>query len=410
MNMAITAGDICFTALMSDATDDSRADSFSFVATTNIAAGETITFHAPEAAGGLGVGDTFFTFTVGAAGLSAFDRVTITESATPDIMTILNDPSGGSVSGVTGNGWSVSDNDEVIAAQGGQVLAAIVNSSNNGSSWNNNLASTGLSTTDLDAFIAGNPTMSPIAEFVGGLNDNAVFSGTNILTQGSDPAFWVSTNDDVNHDTGAIGATSYATQDANITCFACGTLIATPDGEVAVETLATGDVVSTAEEGATQVVWLAKQTISHRHGITTKRALVRIKAGTLGNHSDLIVTSDHGMIVDGLVINASALVNGGTIDFVAMADVPAGFTVYHIETTAHDTVLANGAASETFVDAVGRAVFDNYQDYVDMYGAERLIPEMERTRVSLARLVPMAIKARLGIGEVDGDFDEMLSA
>ncbi|MEM6460855.1 MAG: hypothetical protein AAF724_02955, partial [Pseudomonadota bacterium] len=65
----------------------------------------------------------------------------------------------------------------------------------------------------------------------------------------------------------------------------------------------------------------------------------------------------------------------------------------------HEIILANGAASETYVDVTGRQTFDNHQDYLDLYGAERTIEEMERPRISAQRLVPEAIKRKIGIVE-----------
>ena len=103
------------------------------------------------------------------------------------------------------------------------------------------------------------------------------------------------------------------------------------------------------------------------------------------------------MIVDGLVINASTLVNGTTIDWVPLAELPDSFTVYHVETENHDVILANGAPVETFIDYVGRRAFDNHAEYLDLYGSERIIPEMAQPRISTARLLPDALKARLGI-------------
>jgi len=91
-------------------------------------------------------------------------------------------------------------------------------------------------------------------------------------------------------------------------------------------------------------------------------------------------------------------VNGRTIAFVPLADLPQQVTYYHIETEAHDVILANGTPAETFVDAVTRSHFDNYQEYLDLYGAERIIPEMQAPRITARRLVPAAIRARLGIG------------
>ena len=43
---------------------------------------------------------------------------------------------------------------------------------------------------------------------------------------------------------------------------------------------------------------------------------VRVSAGALGNglpHTELVLTADHALIIDGLAINTGALVNGTTI-------------------------------------------------------------------------------------------------
>ena len=113
------------------------------------------------------------------------------------------------------------------------------------------------------------------------------------------------------------------------------------------------------------------------------------------------------MLIDGYVINACALVNGSTIRFVPAAEMPSEFTYYHIETEAHDAVLANGAVAETFVDAVSRRDFDNYDEYLSLYGADRVIPEMPQPRITSARVVPEAIKAQLQPAD---DWDAALSA
>ena len=72
-------------------------------------------------------------------------------------------------------------------------------------------------------------------------------------------------------------------------------------------------------------------------------------------------------------------------------------TVYRVKTENHEMILANGVPAETFIDYVGRAAFDNHAEYLDLYGCERLIPEMPAPRISTARLLPEAIRARLGI-------------
>jgi hypothetical protein len=59
------------------------------------------------------------------------------------------------------------------------------------------------------------------------------------------------------------------------------------------------------------------------------------------SHADLHVTADHGMVWEGLVVNAGAMVNGTTIRFVPRSELPDGFTCYHIGTEGHEVVLAS---------------------------------------------------------------------
>lgn len=180
-------------------------------------------------------------------------------------------------------------------------------------------------------------------------------------------------------------------------CFASGTLIATPDGERAVETLEIGDPVLTAEGKTIAVKWIGRQTL--RKFLNSGRIQpVRFARGALGNglpRRDLTVTGEHGMLIDGLVINAAALVNGTTIDWVPLDEIADVVTYYHVETEAHDAILAEGTAAETFIDYLDRRAFDNYQEYLDLYGAEWIIREMPRPRISAARLVPETIRQRL---------------
>ncbi len=186
-------------------------------------------------------------------------------------------------------------------------------------------------------------------------------------------------------------------------CFLTGTRIATPSGETAVEDLRIGDVVTTADGRTVEVKWMARQTYRQfrNMALPEKHAPVCISAGALGHglpHSDMYLTADHGMILDDMVVNAGAMVNGDTIRFVPLSEMPAEFTYYHVETEHHDEILANGAASETFIDYVGRKGFDNYLEYLDLYGADRIIPEMKRLRVSAKRLLPPQLAQRLGAG------------
>jgi len=186
-------------------------------------------------------------------------------------------------------------------------------------------------------------------------------------------------------------------------CFAAGTRIATPEGERAVETLVIGDRVCTADGREVGVRWIGRQRV---HKAFTRRERfepVRVRAGALSGalgrpgvpSRDLVLTADHALILDGLAINAGALVNGDSIAVVPARELPDQFTYYHIETEGHEVVLANGAPAETFLDQGDRRKFDNYGEYVALYGDDRRIAEMPLPRISTARLVPPSLRARL---------------
>jgi hypothetical protein len=180
-------------------------------------------------------------------------------------------------------------------------------------------------------------------------------------------------------------------------CFAAGTMIATPEGERAVESLQIGDLITTADGKSAAVTFLGVQTIVP---VLFRDGLVRVSAGALGAgvpSRDLVLTGDHGLEIDGLMINAAALVNGDTIAFVKASELEGAIKVYHVETQAHDVILANGTPAETFIDYAGRKAFDNYADYVALYGSDRSIVELPRPRIASQRMLPPALKARLGL-------------
>jgi len=201
-----------------------------------------------------------------------------------------------------------------------------------------------------------------------------------------------------------------------ITCFLPGTMIATPAGEAAIETLTIGDTIRTADGREVAVKWVGRKTMQASVFMDDTMLPVRVAAGAFGNGlpvQDLYLSANHGIIMDGMLVNAGAMVNDDTIRFVALAEMPGSFTYYHIETEAHDEILANGVPVETFIDYVGRKGFDNYDEYVSAYGADRLIPEMKRMRVSSRRQLPQLLRERLGVASfteaVTGDLNRFLA-
>ncbi|MDQ6436601.1 Hint domain-containing protein [Mesorhizobium sp. LHD-90] len=188
-------------------------------------------------------------------------------------------------------------------------------------------------------------------------------------------------------------------------CFLPGTLIATPDGERAVETLAIGDLLLTAEGRTVPVKWLGRQSLSTMFGFPEGRRPVCVSAGALGEGlpvRDLRVTATHALLIDGVLVHAGALVNGTTIRRIPKNELGERFVVYHIETENHEIVLAEGTPAETFIDNVTRERFDNYAEYEALYGpAPAAIEELRQPRAMSHRQVPAAIKTRIATASAE---------
>jgi len=178
----------------------------------------------------------------------------------------------------------------------------------------------------------------------------------------------------------------------DVICFMAGTMIATPAGEVSVESLKAGDLVTLADGGSTPVIWLGRQTVSTRFADPLRVQPIRVQASALADgipSRDLLVSPDHALLLDGVLIQAAALVNGVSIVRAAeMADV---FTYYHVEVAEHALILAENTPAETFIDNADRMNFDNWDEHP---GGTQLA-EMELPRAKSTRQVPAATRASL---------------
>jgi len=165
-----------------------------------------------------------------------------------------------------------------------------------------------------------------------------------------------------------------------------------------VEDLRIGDSVLTAGGRTVPFKWIGRQVVSARFGPAERLMPVRFAAGSLGEglpQSELTVTADHGMLAAGVICHAGALVNGTTITRAPLSEMGETYTVDHVETEAHEIILANGAPAETLIDNVSRRAFDNYAEFEALCGA---VPEMEELpcpRAMSARQVPAHIRDRL---------------
>ncbi len=153
-----------------------------------------------------------------------------------------------------------------------------------------------------------------------------------------------------------------------LACYAAETRIAVPGGEAPIASLAIGDLVITATGAARPIKWIGRRSYAGRFLQANPRALpIRIHAGALGArvpHRDLLVSPEHAMLIDGLLIPAGCLVNGVSI----VQDTACQRIDYiHLELESHDVILAEGTPSETFVDDNSRMTFQNAQEFAALY-------------------------------------------
>jgi len=188
----------------------------------------------------------------------------------------------------------------------------------------------------------------------------------------------------------------------NPACFVAGTMIATPKGQRAVESLRAGDLVDTLDDGPMPLIWASGGTV-----IAQDEALpVCISAGVLDSDRDLWVSGQHLVMVDCadcelLFGEAEVLVAAkhllglpGVFRAVGMAKV----SYHHLLLEHHQLVIADGTAAETLYP--GPQVFEALpRRTTDALIAVML--EYERDRIGAApavRRVLQAHEARVLVG------------
>ena len=142
---------------------------------------------------------------------------------------------------------------------------------------------------------------------------------------------------------------------AEVACvsFSRGTQITMASGiQKAIEDLSVGDMVLTRDDGPQAIRWIGQSTVR----AVGDFAPIRIKAGTLHNQNDLIVSPDHRLFiyqrVDALgagrkevLVRARHLINGDTV-----VRQMGGFVDYfQLLFDRHHIIFAEGISAETFL-------------------------------------------------------------
>ena len=226
----------------------------------------------------------------------------------------------------------------------------------------------GITPTDLVAF-AGTITNFSVGDTIWLPNIAASYDSVPTVASYIDNELTITIGDpeSITIDLSGLGLTSTSSVGVNananggidlVTCFAAGTRIATPLGDVPVEDLRAGDLVEVLLGGPPQpVVWVGYRHLECRRHPTPKRAWpIRIRAGAFGPgrpYRDLLLSPDHAVYANDVLIPVKRLVNGSTIDQVMVDEID----YYHVELPRHNVLLANGLAAESFLDVNGNRGF-----------------------------------------------------
>jgi len=142
-----------------------------------------------------------------------------------------------------------------------------------------------------------------------------------------------------------------------LACFVAGTLIRTERGDVPVEALRAGqDRVITAKGDMALIRWIGHRDADpanhHNHP-------VRIRAHIFGPgrpSRDLLLSPEHAIFVDDVLVPAEQLVNNHSIDRVALDEI----TYFHVLLERHDIILAEGLPVESLLADGGFEHFENH--------------------------------------------------
>lgn len=157
-------------------------------------------------------------------------------------------------------------------------------------------------------------------------------------------------------------------------CFLRGTRIRTPNGEVPIETLKTGDLILTISGAMQPIRWIGRMSFSRQQGTSWGKGVapIRISRSAIADgvpHTDVLLSPAHMLLLDGYLVPCGQLVNGITIRQEPMSS-ETQLDYFHIELASHDVLFAEGLPAETLLGGARRMEFDNYHEYELLYPTE----------------------------------------
>lgn len=164
---------------------------------------------------------------------------------------------------------------------------------------------------------------------------------------------------------------------ATVPCFVAGTMIRTEAGQRRVETLVPGDLIWTMDHGMQPLRWIGQRRVAAVGAF----APVHVRAGTFGDHADLVVSPQHRILVRDpladlvfgtpeVLVAAKHLVDGVQVQSIEGGEV----TYVHLLFDRHEIVMSNGLATESFLP--GPQTVEAFEDDIRAEIAA-LFPELD---------------------------------
>jgi serralysin len=178
---------------------------------------------------------------------------------------------------------------------------------------------------------------------------------------------------------------------SDIACFTLGTRILTPQGEVAVEALRAGDLVTLHDGSTAPLVWAGSREVVPEPEVLPLEILRGAFGPGLPSRS-LVLSPEHALLIEGALVPVRCLEDGAAIRALPMARV----TYYHLALEQHGVLLASGLPVESYRsdgDAGLYELTDNPPPARVMTPFAPILrqgPVVERARARLHRMEMMA--------------------
>ncbi|HEY9038489.1 MAG TPA: Hint domain-containing protein [Roseovarius sp.] len=145
-------------------------------------------------------------------------------------------------------------------------------------------------------------------------------------------------------------STSFTTENTGVVCFTSGTAIRTPRGDILIDELRVGDLVTTLDNGPQRICWIGRRTLdSAELQANSNLRPILVRRGILGAERDLLVSPQHGLLIgrsgDHL---ARAKHLAEKMPGIRIANGKRRVTYIHLMFEAHQIVFSENTASESF--------------------------------------------------------------